>query len=238
MCQGIIYKATNLINGKCYIGQTIKKLEQRKKEHLHHMKKKIGNRAYQDLLFSGAHNFQEALYLYDPSNFKWEVIYECDEIMLDMMETFKIMVNHAHYMKGGYNLTWGGDYNPMHDSIVRKKISISNTGRKHTDDARRKMSEAQTGKKMSSETKNKLSKINKGKHLTEETKRKISKANKNKHLTEETKRKMRNAHGITDERLEQAKTLMCQGIGILKIARITNITYKTLHKYFRDDLNI
>lgn len=31
----IIYKAVNKINNKCYIGQTIRKLERRKCEHLY-----------------------------------------------------------------------------------------------------------------------------------------------------------------------------------------------------------
>lgn len=31
----IIYKVTNLINGKCYIGKTIKELNERKYRHLY-----------------------------------------------------------------------------------------------------------------------------------------------------------------------------------------------------------
>ena len=31
---GIIYKATNILDGKCYIGQTVKILEKRKREHI------------------------------------------------------------------------------------------------------------------------------------------------------------------------------------------------------------
>lgn len=31
---GIIYQCTNLVNNKVYIGQTIRTLEERKKEHL------------------------------------------------------------------------------------------------------------------------------------------------------------------------------------------------------------
>ena len=34
----IIYKVTNIINGKCYIGQTIKSLDHRRKTYYYSMK--------------------------------------------------------------------------------------------------------------------------------------------------------------------------------------------------------
>jgi hypothetical protein len=51
---------------------------------------------------------------------------------------------------------------------------------------------------------------------------------------DEWKKKIRYAHGITDERLEQAKTLIHQGISMRKISQITKITVKTLRKYFKN----
>ena len=63
----IIYKATNKINGKVYIGQTINSLEHRKSGHERdaHCKKK--STVY----------FHNALLKYGFENFNWEVIKEC-----------------------------------------------------------------------------------------------------------------------------------------------------------------
>ena len=35
---GLIYKVTNVMNGKCYIGQTTVNLKSRKKDHLYQIK--------------------------------------------------------------------------------------------------------------------------------------------------------------------------------------------------------
>jgi len=73
---------------------------------------------------------------------------------------------------------------------AKAKISLANTGRKHTEEAKKKMSEAQKGE----------GNPHFGKHCSEETKRKISSANKGnksffgKHHTDEAKQKMSEAH--------------------------------------------
>ena len=108
MCQGIIYKSTNLINGKCYIGKTITSLTKRKNNHIYTSKKfnengKCSKDEYRCY-------FYNALNKYGIENFKWEIIYECDdELILNIMETMKIIVNHSHRSEGGYNITWGGE---------------------------------------------------------------------------------------------------------------------------------
>jgi group I intron endonuclease len=38
---GVIYKITNIVNGKCYIGQTIKTIKQRFNKHFYLSKQKI-----------------------------------------------------------------------------------------------------------------------------------------------------------------------------------------------------
>jgi group I intron endonuclease len=183
MRKGIIYKATNLINGKIYIGQTTKKLDERKGNHISRSKKCKDFRT-----------FQYALYTYGKKNFKWEIIYECDEVMLDMMETFKIMVNHSHYTENGYNLTWGGQSNRR--------------GCKHTEETRKKISDVMKGKQISEETRQKIGKGNKGHSVSEETRKKISEGNKNKIVSEETRRKQSIAlkgHSVSDEQIQKQK---------------------------------
>lgn len=62
----IIYKITNLINGKSYIGKTTEGLDRRKKRHLMFLEKgvKQGIVLYQ------------ALYKYGIDFFTWDVLYE------------------------------------------------------------------------------------------------------------------------------------------------------------------
>ena len=163
MCQGIIYKATNQINGKCYIGKTIQKLEERKSDHIKVSKKlkKKSECIENEGSIEGVY-FHNALNKYGKENFKWEIIYECDdELVLNVMETMKIIVNHSHYTEGkGYNLTWGGDglRGYKHTEETKKKLSnklkefyLTEKGK----EARLKMSKSQKGHSVSDEQRRK-----------------------------------------------------------------------------------
>jgi len=90
----IIYKSTNKINGKCYIGQTVKTLNHRKIGHL-------GS--------TSPSNFSNALRKYGSDAFKWEIIEECSsKEEMDEME-FHYIKQYNSFKPNGYNLTWGGD---------------------------------------------------------------------------------------------------------------------------------
>ena len=92
----IIYKSTNLINGKSYIGQTIGPLRYRKREHIHDS---INPKYY----------FHKAINKYGPENFKWEVVDKTDnKDKLNQLEIFYIGY-YDTFGKNGYNLTTGGD---------------------------------------------------------------------------------------------------------------------------------
>lgn len=60
--KGIIYKATNIVNGKCYIGQTIRKLQLRINSHFCLTDKNDGI------------TFHNAIKKYGKESFKWEKI--------------------------------------------------------------------------------------------------------------------------------------------------------------------
>jgi len=169
---------------KSYIGQTIFNLDKRIKGH------------YNDKLNT---YFHRALIKYGKENFEWSILKECNDFeLLNILETYMIMVHNTYVKENGYNLNWGGG---------------SNNGYKHTEEALQKMSELKKGnsnnlgKHFTEEHKQKMSEAHRGekcyifgKHITEDHKQKISenlKGNKNalgKTHTEETKQKMSEAH--------------------------------------------
>ena len=88
-----IYKITNTLNGKSYIGQSIN-LEHRLQEH-----KKCEGKSY-------IHN---AIKKYGLNNFSFEIIEECQVSQLDEREIYWINFYDSYYEKNGYNMTFGGD---------------------------------------------------------------------------------------------------------------------------------
>lgn len=205
---GIVYKATNKINGKSYVGQTTKTLEQRIYDH----KYKVDH-------YSNLH-FHNALRKHNFNNFEWLVIEKCKDD-LDLAEQWYIRKFDTY--KNGYNMTFGGDFNPSLIPEIAKKISEAHKGKKLSGEHKKKISVALTGennpaKRSEVRKKISLSKIgdknparrkdikqkisisttgekhwNWGKYLSKETKKKISLKHKGKTLSEEHKEKLRKA---------------------------------------------
>lgn len=95
----IIYKATNLINNKVYIGQTKRTLHARIK--CHYKKSKFKN-TY----------FGSAINKYGINNFKWEIIELCDSVdKLNEREKYWISYYNSTNTEIGYNMTKGGAAN-------------------------------------------------------------------------------------------------------------------------------
>lgn len=93
---GYIYKITNQINGKAYVGKTQRTVMARWKEHCRHM-------------YSLQHlPLYKALYKYGVENFLIETIEECDDINLDNREIYWINY-YQTYGKNGYNCTAGSE---------------------------------------------------------------------------------------------------------------------------------
>lgn len=102
---GYIYKITNLVNGKIYIGKTMHEPpELRWKEHQHEMtKERVKNRP-----------LYRALNKYGIKNFKFEVIEKVEGNLEDREEYY---INYYRTYVGykdckGYNATLGGDGSP------------------------------------------------------------------------------------------------------------------------------
>lgn len=117
---GYIYKITNDINNKVYIGQTIRSLSQRWSEHKH----------------SACHLKNNSNYLYNAMNcygiehFKIELIEECENSLLNNREKYWIQYFDSLY--NGYNATPGGESCPPSRSKPVDQIDINTNQVIHT----------------------------------------------------------------------------------------------------------
>lgn len=164
----IIYKTTNLINGKFYVGQDSN-----------------NNPEY----YGSGTAFKLALKKYGKENFLKEVLEVC--FTQDQLnEKEKYWIKETKAIELGYNLAEGGfGVSNMSDEI-KQKISKSKKGKKLSEETRKKMSKASKRRRHTEETKRKLSEINKGKKLSPEHIKKMSESRKGVKLSEEHKRKI------------------------------------------------
>lgn len=126
----IIYKATNKITEKYYIGQTVRSLKDRILSHERSWKTERNT------------YFSNALHKYGNENFKWEILEECDsKEELDEME-FHYIKQYNSKRPNGYNLTDGGDkgtFGWVPTEETRENISLSQKGKKISEETREKI---------------------------------------------------------------------------------------------------
>lgn len=153
MISGLIYKATNILNKKCYVGQTCADFNFRIRSHKYCCNKGLNTKFY------------NAMRKYGFENFKWEILENnIPSEFLNMKESE--WIQGLNSLKNGYNSTIGGD-------------SLGSMPK--SEDHKRKISESEKGKIVSKETIEKLriSHIgqkawNKGSPTSKETKKKQS----------------------------------------------------------------
>jgi group I intron endonuclease len=132
---GLIYKVTNSINDKIYIGQTTGTLHKRQLKH------ESGSRKRKPPI-----HFHRALKKYSIEAFTWKILDYCDDkIELNDLEYHYIMQFDSY--KNGYNQTLGWE---------------GSCGRICKDSTKEKISKAKTGIPLSKEHKAKLSKMRRG----------------------------------------------------------------------------
>ena len=117
--RGFIYKITNTINGKSYIGQTIQNVKERFYQHCAtKCSKAVSNMA-----------IHRAIKKYGKSNFTVEVIEEIDSTNLNDRERYWIKYYNSY--NNGHNSTKGGQdgCKPFKDLDVESIIKEYNTGK-------------------------------------------------------------------------------------------------------------
>ena len=197
---GSIYKITNTVNGKFYIGKTTHDaVKTRIRDHL------TGNS-------KGSRLIKDDIEKCGQDAFTYEILHDgiipefLDTLEIDAIAKFNTIAPH------GYNRNKGGSGSIKHSEETRRKMSKAkkgkpppNKGKTHSKEHRRKISEAMKGKTPSEETRRKISENNAAKRP--EVRRKMSEAqkgktpwNKGKTSSEETRRKI-SAARETPERL-------------------------------------
>jgi len=168
---GIIYMALGPEN-MIYIGQTVRTLDQRMKQHIKDSKK------YK-------HYFARALNKHGKEAFTWEVISECQtKEELKETETKFIEYYQSNKAEFGYNLTNGGEgtVGYKHSDIAKKKMSIAKKGKTHSKESKKNMSIAGKGRIFSEEHIKKLTIASQKRKIrgphSEEHKKNISKSGK------------------------------------------------------------
>ena len=95
-----IYKITNCVNGKCYVGQTKQSLKKRWGQHKAEGKSQRDHHQFQSLY--------RAMKKYGVDNFTIECLQECKEEELDELEVY--WIGRLDTYRNGYNMTIGGSY--------------------------------------------------------------------------------------------------------------------------------
>lgn len=209
----IIYKITNVLDNKVYIGQTIRTLKIRWNSHC--------------CKSSTTTHIARAIKKHGKENFIIEQIDSASTIEeLNEKEIYWINKYNSMDQSVGYNLRSGGE-NFIVSDVTRTRISKANLGKKKgplsdehkskisaffkgrknpgykkrsgykrkspTPEQIEKMRERYTGRIHSEETKKKMSEVKKGKVRSEEHKKNLSKSHTGKKASEEAKQNMRKA---------------------------------------------
>ena len=159
----VVYKHTNKVNGKVYIGITYDINKRWKCDGCAYKQNK---------------HFWNAIQKYGWDGFEHEIVYSDlsheDACAIEMMLISEL---NATNPKNGYNKSPGGAY-PLIKHCGKEHPMF---GKHHSEESKRKMSEAKCGDKHPCY----------GKHLSEDTKRKIGEANSKHRLTDEQKEHLR-----------------------------------------------
>lgn len=159
-----VYKVTNKVNGKIYIGIT-NDIKKRWREHRYNATVNVRHS-----------KFYLAIRKHGIDNFNLEVIYcslfrdDVEQKEIDFIREYK-----TTDINFGYNITDGGR-SPLMPLDVVEKIAAANRGKKRSVETRQKLSAIGMGRVVPAEVRAKISATEKGRIFSAETKKKISEA--------------------------------------------------------------
>lgn len=209
-----VYKITNTVNGKLYIGKA-ENVTERWQKHVSHARTMRG---------FILHN---AIRKYGEKNFEVSIMEECktdeeaSEREIFWVAVYKTNI-YRHGSEFGYNMTDGGE---------------GMTGHHHSDDTKRKMSEASKGKPKSESHKKQLSIAHVGMKLMPEHKANIGRAGIGRKHTKIAREKLsaskigeNNSRSILDsEKVRDIKILLLVGqLSIKEIATKYGVASRTI----------
>lgn len=191
----VIYKATNSINGKAYIGQTVRTVRERMMEHMRHDES----------------HFDKALKKYGIENFNVVVI-DSAKTVEELNEKEKFWIEFFCTLGDrGYNMCeGGGNTTGYHHTEASKKamsekkknayVGTGNPfyGKQHSKESRRKMSESRKGRIITPEWR---------KHISESSKSKVRVQNVETGEIFESVRQAANKYGIIETHISR----VCRG---------------------------
>ena len=198
-CKSGIYRVTNLVNGKVYIGSAIN-LRRRKQEHFSMLKRNRHSNNY----------LQNSYNKHGIVNFNFEVI-EYVEDKTKLINIEQVHLNNYVDSEGlintklCYNIcpTAGSNLGIKFTEEQNKRNSERNKGRKHSEKTKIKMGNSRRGKNnpnynkpMTKERKEKLKKANEGRIKSKEELDKIIKALKGHKVSRATREKIRKAVSV------------------------------------------
>jgi group I intron endonuclease len=173
-----LYKITNTLNNKVYIGQSNKETE-RWRQHKYYSK-----------LENPVQYISRAMKKYGVDNFTYEVIAQClsqkdaDETEIELIKQYD-----SQNKEFGYNVAPGGDHS-WNAGLPKEQQPMY--GKKQSEHQKQRMSEVHSGKIViiSEETKQKISKSLIGHSVSDKVLLALDDYNKNRTFTEETRIKM------------------------------------------------
>jgi group I intron endonuclease len=163
-----VYIITNRVNGKSYVGQTLRRPIERMRSHRYAASLKFGARS--DMVIA------RAIRTYGWDSFSWRVIEICQsQELLDAAESYWIE-KYRTVSPDGYNIALGGRGRGSVSDETRKRISEAGRGRLVGGDTRKKLSDLMKSRVRSPETAKKIGQANLGRKASVETKIRQSEA--------------------------------------------------------------